>query len=401
MARKSRSVGCFCFTTFCVISLGVVGAGSAQASKAASPRIPEGRLFMSTCASHQDQDYAYCIDSDDGILGTALQETSRKTPPEIFSLAREDRLRQITDNHLFEFGSMVWSPDRSRFAISADRYGDTEDCRLYVVEVRTGRMTAVTPQAELACPFPADWSQDGWILMSAYFHDGPTQLYKVRPDGSGLQDLTCFWNEGQGAYDARWIQGGRSVVFKGDLSNKSGIYVISADGTNRRSLFEVRWRRRAPKHIGEVAVAPGRRRIAYVVYDGREETHRPDEVFVMRLDGSARRRLTFNARDETALSWSPNGDRLAIVEGSPYDAESRAAIRIIGMGSGSSVVIRSPAAGPIDRWTPPRWSPSGRYLAFDVSDGESSAVYTASVDGSWIRRATSFQRIVHLLDWRE
>lgn len=301
---------------------------------------------------------------------------------------------------MFEFGSPVWSPDGSRFAISANRNGDWEECRVYVVDVRTGDMIPITPDAELACPSPEDWSRDGrWILMSVYVHDGPTDLYKVRPDGSGLDNLTCFWSEGQYAYNARWTRDGRSILFEAHGFRKSGIFVMSAEGTNRQALFAIPSARRRQKYLGDVAVSPDRKRIAYIVHDGRKETHRPDEVFVIDVDRGNNRRVTFNSKDETALAWAPDSRHLATIVGNMYDRYAESFIKTIDVGSGRSSEIRIPAPGQIDGRTLV-WSPSGRYVAFMVERDSTSAVFVGSMSGSSVRRVTPFDEMIRLRDWR-
>jgi Tol biopolymer transport system component len=377
--------------------------GAAHGASAEDPdasSIPEGQMLFSACGDDSQQTFANCMKNDGGVGGTGVLSSETRQASEIYSWHRNDTPHRITDNGLIEHGPVVWSPDRSRFLVSASPSGDWEECRLYLVRVSDGSMRAITRYTELACPSAKDWSRDGrWILMSVYFHDGPTQLYKVRPDGSGLTDLTCFWSEGQGAYGARWIDDGRRIVYQSEGMRNSGIKSMASDGSDVRWLVKVRWRKDRPRHLGDVEVAPDGRYVAYVVHDGRSGSYRPDDIFIVTTDGSHRRRITRNRRDEIAFAWSPDGRRLAITEGNAYEYQVPRRIRILDLTHRSSVLIKDPPEGQIEGWGSLRWSPSGRYIAFSVSGQEGSATYVSSTLAPEPRRVTPFGSTAQLMDW--
>ncbi|HEX2293690.1 MAG TPA: hypothetical protein VHN37_00080 [Actinomycetota bacterium] len=354
--------------------------------------LPEGTLLLSHCPEDQARGDDTCQVADPILLTT-------DEAPELFSLDPVGE-QQVTDNDLYEFGSAAWSPSGKKLALSGGPRFDVEECRAYVVTTSTGTASPITPDVELACPFVEDWSPDGrWILMTVRFHDGPVQLYKVRPDGTRLRALTDYDYEDQWVEGAQLIHDGRKILYWGDPGRREGIGVMRSDGRFIRTLVRLRSSRSSPKILGEVSVAPDDRRVAFVVYDGFEKTHEPDEVFVIDLAGRTRRRLTFNETDETALSWGPSSKRVAVVQGSMYGAEPAPVIKIIPVGAGPVVKLRRPAEGAIDRWSAPVWSPSGDHVAFMVEDDTGDAAYVGNTRNGEITRVTDFHYPFELFSW--
>ena len=356
--------------------------------------VPEGRLLLSQCPADQSR-------SGDTCLANSIAPGASEAAPELFTLDSAGE-RQVTDNDLFEFGGAAWAPSGKKVAVSSSPFTrDVEECRAYVVRVATGAATPITPDQDLACALAEDWSPDGeWILMTVRFHDGPIQLYKVRPDGTGLRALTDYHGEGQTVDGARFIDKGRKILHWGSPARTEEIRVMRADGRPIRMLLKVPYSRSSPKLLGPVEVAPNGRRVAFVIYDGSDKTHDPDEVFVIDVDGSHRRRLTFNEIDETALSWGPDGERLAVVLGSMYDADATPGIKIIPVGAGSVVKLERPADGAVYRWGAPVWSPSGDHVAFIVeNDSGGEAVYVGDARNGNITRVTDFHRTFDLFSW--
>jgi TolB protein len=105
------------------------------------------------------------------------------------------------------------------------------------------------------------------------------------------------------------------------------------------------------------------------------------EIYVMNADGSGRRKLTHNARQNAEPAWSPDGRKIAF-------RSTRSGNRDIYVmnadGSGKRNLTRNAA------WdSRPSWSPDGRKIAFVSNrDGRRLEAHVMNADGSGQRRLT-------------
>lgn len=115
---------------------------------------------------------------------------------------------------------------------------------VWTVKLRTGVERQVTP-IEMNAGDTPDWSPDGKRIL---FHDNldepgvNSNLYTVRPDGTGLKQLT-FATDGVTQYlgssyspDGRWITVGRRPATGGTELNSADVFIMRADGTHIRQL---------------------------------------------------------------------------------------------------------------------------------------------------------------------
>ena len=155
----------------------------------------------------------------------------------------------------------------------------------------------------------------------------------------------------------------------GDLGNQE-IYVMNVDGSGQRRLTYNDAVDQAPSW------SPDGKRIAFT--SRREGGF---EIFVMNADGTGQKRLTrltqrgFGA---TQAAWSPDGTRIA------FRSRSRHDIYVINAdGTGLANLTRHPAADD-----GPSWSPDGRKIAF-VSDRDGNfEIYVMDSDGGNVVRLT-------------
>ncbi len=89
------------------------------------------------------------------------------------------------------------------------------------------------------------------------------------------------------------------IIFQSNRDGDFEIYIVNVDGTNLRQLTFNSVDDRFPR------VSPDGRRIAY--QSGRGTT---SEIFVMNRDGSEPQRLTFNEVLDELPAWSPDGRRI-------------------------------------------------------------------------------------------
>ena len=194
------------------------------------------------------------------------------------------------------------------------------------------------------------------------------EIYVINADGSELRRLT---RNAVADNNPVWSPDGRRIAFVRDRDRQTvNIYVMNADGSDQRRLTPTVRRR---PWVG-LEWSPDWKKIAFIASGG--PLGRPD-IFVMNADGSDLRNVTNTVTTSFDFAWSPDGRRIAYLEGSPGGAP----LTIVNAdGSG-----RHPLTGPlmVDLGSP-SWSPDGRTIAFTGG----SVLYTVHADGTGLRKLT-------------
>jgi Tol biopolymer transport system component len=145
-----------------------------------------------------------------------------------------------------------WSPDGQSIVFTMTRYPDTQ----IIIGTPTGSAIAVISFIEEGAKpvVLTDWSMfasyPDWrpgsneIVFSTYSlgvfqaTDEPSNLYIIKPDGSGLTAVTSFGRAGQRATQPTWTPDGSRIIFT-LVSNHAGVEdyprhaaFIEANGTN-------------------------------------------------------------------------------------------------------------------------------------------------------------------------
>lgn len=136
-----------------------------------------------------------------------------------------------------------WSPDDQRLAfVRSDLAGDAD--AIFTVNADGSDERQVTPW-ELGGGDRTDWSPDGhWILFRVQSHDGASNLYKVRPDGTGLTNLTNRGPNGYQYLSASFSPDGTQIATSrtpgAGAERAADLYVMNADGSNTRPVMQTR-----------------------------------------------------------------------------------------------------------------------------------------------------------------
>jgi TolB protein len=190
-------------------------------------------------------------------------------------------------------------------------------------------------------------------------HDGASDIYTVRPDGSGVRRLTTSDDFED---NPSWSPRGRRIAY---IRNQQ-VWVMKADGSGQHQITRMRAALRDP------AWSPGGRRIMFATDD------RGEDIWTVRPDGRKLRRVTDTPRAaEFQPSWAPDGKRIAFVR---ERSESYKVAVASQNGTGEQVLM--PRFGFTQLG--PTWSPGGTRIAFYDTDG---TVYFVNSDGSDRRRA--------------
>jgi TolB protein len=221
-------------------------------------------------------------------------------------------------------------------------------------------------------------------------------IYVMNTDGSRQRNLTrdpAFYS------DPVWSPNGGRIAFAAQKRVRrngsawaTNIYVMAAEGTGLRQLTRTPW-------SDDPVWSPDGRRIAFLRHfgypPGRSDDHL-SEVYVMNADGSAKRRLTHDRLEESALAWSRR-NTLAFVRAPRLEPEAH---------TGAEIIAVNPDGRDKRQLTHNRleegtlsWSPDGRKLAFSRRRGDSVTLYVMKAHGSAELRLFPRRRTPDYTDW--
>jgi Tol biopolymer transport system component len=265
------------------------------------------------------------------------------------------------------------------------------------------------------------------------------QLFTIRPDGSGRQQIT---RGASSATNPDWAPNGSTIAFGLERTNTAGIALIAAFGGKQRVL--------TPKGFqGQPSFSPDGKWIAYE----RDATETDNGVWLMRSDGTGLHRLTRNPfhaggecgcdtdpnfspdgkwisfvrikRDhelqslfvvhpngkglhqitpyawEVAIKhdWSPDGRRILLTTNADFIRAGASAniVTIRPDGSGKTELTRF--TGGTTNAFAGSFSPDGKQIVFRLEEGDTYSLAVADGDGGNVRKLTTGKGKPRFIDW--
>jgi Tol biopolymer transport system component len=192
----------------------------------------------------------------------------------------QTRLIKARDTKDFEVGfeSPVWSPDGEQIAF-----------------MRTTRVAYADGAPSSAAPAT-----------------GPSELYLMKPDGTGLRKLSEETSYAKSPlWSPLWSPGGKQIAFSGAGVKGEKKYVVNAAGTELRELLPD-----VQAHISSYSWSPDGEKIAFAAVHYRGEL----DIYAINADGTGQTNLT-NTKTiiEDEPSWSPDGKQIVFTRGDVSD----------------------------------------------------------------------------------
>ncbi len=220
-------------------------------------------------------------------------------------------------------------------------------------------------QLESMSPY---WSPDGRkIAFMGSDKERNHDIYVMSADGKNKRKLT----NNPGIYlNPCWSPDGTKIAFQSGLYGKGEIYIMNANGSEHKRLTNNSTDDSVP------CWSPDGKKIAF-----ESGKYLKRDIYIMNADGSEHKRLTDDSADDSSPSWSPDGKKIAFVS----LREANFDIYVMNTdGSGQKRLTNNPFYDGM-----PHWSPDGKKIAFVTERDGNSEIYVMNADGSKQERLTS------------
>jgi Tol biopolymer transport system component len=267
----------------------------------------------------------------DGKEGTSGQSSEVKT-------SEDEQPRTVT----------LWTPGNAETVFMSSRGGDTE---VYLTRGIGGSDWVDLTQSDGGDNWPV-WSPDGERIAFQSSREDKLDIYVMNADGSGVVQLT---DHPEHDYLPAWSPNGTRLTFaswrmeSSDSAQANYIYIMNADGTNQRRLFD--W---SPGTSTWAVWSPDARTFALARAFGEQGT----DIVIVDVHGRIVRRLTNDGAANGAPVFSPGGERVAFH--ADYGDHSEIVVIDVDGGNRRAVVAEG------RNWYPD-WSPDGRYLLYTTA----------------------------------
>lgn len=222
----------------------------------------------------------------------------------------------------------------------------------------------------------------GGEAVYAFSSAAGQDIYTVRADGTDLRRLTS--SEGTTWWAPQFSPDGTHIAVRAWKAGTELIVVMDAGGGDPITIATYATPRRDCIRQLEVAWSPDGSALAYPISDGCSTSGHID---IASADGTSPPvPLLGIDLDAMSPSWSPDGTQMAFAGSDGGGAWGvYVAPGSLPAALGGGLMPRRIGTGPIDPWSPPRWSPNGSELAVTTNaTGEfgNEAIDAVKADGS-------------------
>jgi TolB protein len=228
------------------------------------------------------------------------------------------------------------------------------------------------------------FSPDGRVVVFARHGEDQIFLYVLDVESGKERRLT---KSPHPEYDATFAPNGQELALTYDKASPNqgdiDVYRVALAG---EPLTPVAPSGKKLSHEESPTWSPDGEWIAYTsTFEGNQE------LYVIRKDGTERRRLTTHTGLDAHPSWSPDGERIAFATDRWGDLEIATADTYGGN------VQRITESGGLDDY--PAWSPDGMHLAFTLNRDGNLEIYVCRKDGQNARNISQHADIDNFAAW--
>jgi len=282
------------FIFFAVLAIPSLAVGQ-QASKIIFSN-DNGAYFMSTDGKKIDRIYdkrlggiswspdgcRLCFESDHSICVMESDGSNFK------KLSDKSNERDCDPDLIYD-SSPIWSPDGKK--ITFERTKEHSDIWIMNSDGSMQRNLTKTPQYDEKA---VSWSPDGKrLLFMSKQESKKWNIFVMNYDGKEQVNLTKS-TDFSDMYPI-WSPDGEKILFKSNQDGDMDIYIMNADGSNRKNLSNNDF------DDDEYTWSPTGTHILFEM---------EDDIYVMNSDGSHQKNLTGSVQRESHARWSPDGETI-------------------------------------------------------------------------------------------
>jgi Tol biopolymer transport system component len=208
------------------------------------------------------------------------------------------------------------------------------------------------------------------IVFASNRDGGPYQIYVMNWDGSGQRRLTSTADDDR---QPRWSPRQTHIVFVSMRDGRRQLYIMKADGSDQHRLLDSPKSDFDPAWASNVRFPSGKDDMdTDIAFASNRDND--IEIYAVRPDGSALRRLTDSPGNDRSPQWSPDGTRIVFV--SERDGNSEIYV-MSADGSGQARLTDNPANdnGPL-------WSANGDRINFASDRTGTRQSFSMRADGT-------------------
>jgi TolB protein len=261
------------------------------------------------------------------------------------------------------------SPDGLHIAFVSNRAGNDD---LFVISTKGSGEVQLTQTPEYESP--EGWARDGKQVLFSVFSDDTSRLYSIDRKGKDQRQIGSVPGRAPTLSPDR-----KRLLYIAGTWTAMRLMVSALDGSNAQPITDgssIAWN----SHW-----SPDGKRIAFT---GRTEPKGELVVFVMNVDGSARRQVTHLAAEVGGAQWpvwSPNGRQIAIQVNDRRQKNS-AQIWLVDVVTGDAHMLAAHDQPYLDET--PSWFPDGKRIAFQSNRTGRMEIWVMNANGSRQRQVT-------------